>query len=53
MDDFKKIAKKLGCTETELVARVSARIKINQAQEEARAIYKNRKNRQPVRVKKI
>ena len=53
MTDFKQLAKKLGCTETELVAKVSARIKINQQQEDAKKIFKNRKGRSPVKIKKI
>ena len=52
MDDFKKIAKKLGMTETTLIAKVSARIKINQEQEQAKKIFKNRGNRQPVKIRK-
>ena len=52
MTDFKKIAKKLNMTETELVAKVSARIKINKQQEEAKKIFKNRKDRSPVKIRK-
>tara|TARA_R110002126_G_scaffold258521_1_gene401518 strand:+ start:26 stop:187 length:162 start_codon:yes stop_codon:yes gene_type:complete len=53
MDNFDKIAKKLGLTPTELIAKMNARIKINQQQEEARAIFKNRKDRSPVKIRKI
>jgi len=53
MDDFKKIAKKLGMTETTLIAKVSARIKINKQQEDAKKIFKNRKNRRPVKTRRI
>tara|TARA_R110002049_G_scaffold162867_1_gene328632 strand:- start:154 stop:315 length:162 start_codon:yes stop_codon:yes gene_type:complete len=53
MTDFKALAKKLNMTETTLIAKVCARIKINQQQEEARKIFKNRKDRSPVKIKKL